>query len=249
MKELQKGQFFGNHYQKSLFEDCIITDTEYTHEKVDWHFHENPYFTYLLSGKLYEENKKEAYYLKPGNILFHNWQDAHHNKKPTEFTRGFHIELQKKWFEKHQISQQKIEGSGFLENPVIISLMNKIFLETKIEDGFSQLSIDSLLLEIFYRMENPVLLRMEKNPKWILKLKEVLLEENLNFTLEEIATKIEIHPVHLSREFSRYFGVSFGQYVRYLKLNKAILLMHTNQFTMTEMMEEQMLLVEQVMQY
>ncbi|CAM4408367.1 hypothetical protein [Flavobacterium terrigena] len=73
MNQLKKGEFYGTHYQKSTFENIIITDTEYTHSKVDWHYHENPYFTYLLEGKLFESNKKESYYLEPGNLLFHNW--------------------------------------------------------------------------------------------------------------------------------------------------------------------------------
>jgi hypothetical protein len=43
MKELKKGEYFGNHNQELRFNDIIITDTEYTHEKVDWYYHENPY--------------------------------------------------------------------------------------------------------------------------------------------------------------------------------------------------------------
>ena len=91
MNTLKPGEYYGTHYQKLAFKDIVITDTEYTHPKVDWHHHENPYFTYLLQGKLFEANKKEAYYLEPGSLLFHHWQDAHYNIKPPEFTRGFHI--------------------------------------------------------------------------------------------------------------------------------------------------------------
>lgn len=70
MNKLKTGEFYGKHYQKSAFKNLIITDTEYTHSKVDWHYHENPYFTYLLQGKIFESNKKEAYCLEPGSLLF-----------------------------------------------------------------------------------------------------------------------------------------------------------------------------------
>ncbi|MEX0274631.1 MAG: AraC family transcriptional regulator, partial [Flavobacteriaceae bacterium] len=75
MKRLREGQYFGNSNFKVSFDGISITDTEYTHDYVDWHGHENPYFTFLLQGKLIEENKKETYCLSQGSLLFHNWQD------------------------------------------------------------------------------------------------------------------------------------------------------------------------------
>ena len=67
MNKLKTGEFYGTHYQKVALENLIITDTEYTHRKVDWHYHESPYFTYLLQGKLFESNKKDSCYLESGN--------------------------------------------------------------------------------------------------------------------------------------------------------------------------------------
>src|SRR5690606_39173735 len=153
MNKLKTGEFYGTHYQKSAFENLIITDTEYTHSKVDWHYHENPYFTYLLQGKLFESNKKESYYLESGNLLFHNWQDAHYNIKPPEFTRGFHIELNENWFSNFDIQLTDFEGSINLKNPLIKNSINKIFVESKLNDQYSNLSIDTLLIEIFSKLK------------------------------------------------------------------------------------------------
>ena len=78
MHKLSKGEYFGNHYHKSQLNDLLITDKAYTHAKADWHYHENGYFTYLLQGKLFEENKKESYHLERVGLLFHNWQNTLH---------------------------------------------------------------------------------------------------------------------------------------------------------------------------
>ena len=233
MNKLKKGEFYGTHYQKSAFENLIITDTEYTHSKVDWHYHENPYFTYLLQGKLFESNKKESYYLEPGNLLFHNWQDSHYNIKPPEYTRGFHIELNNDWFSNFDIQTSSIEGSINLKSPIVKNLMNKIFIETKINDQYSNLSIESNLIEIF----NTIKRKKEKksiNPNWVNHLKELLMEEQFDYSLKNLSSKLEIHPVHLSREFNRYFGVSLSNYIRLIKLNKAFYLLASKKFTMTE---------------
>ena len=234
MNELKKGEFFGHHYKKSTFEDILITDTEYTHDRVDWHYHENPYFTYLLQGKLYEANKKEDYYLAPGSLLFHNWQDAHHNIKAPEYTRGFHVELNANWFEKHELSTKALEGSLHLKNPMLKKLLNTIFWETKIADKHSQISIDSLLLEIMTTMKHHNLIVACKKPKWVDNLNDLLLETTIDYSLTELAKLLGIHPVHLSREFHKYFGLTFGKYIRHLKLNKAVLLMTTKKYSLTE---------------
>jgi AraC-like DNA-binding protein len=233
MKKLKTGEFYGTHYQKSTFENIIITDTEYTHPKVDWHYHENPYFTYLLQGKLFESNKNESYYLKPGSLLFHNWQDAHYNIKPDEFTRGFHIELNENWFSNYDIKGIDFEGSINLKNPLIKNLMNKIFIESKINDQYSNLSIETTLIQIFDAVKETKK-RSYKRPIWVKKLQELLLEEEIDYSLKNLSSILKIHPIHLSREFSRYFGTTLGNYIRLLKLNKAFYLLASNKFSMTE---------------
>lgn len=233
MNKLKKGEFYGTHYQKAAFDNVIITDTEYTHNKVDWHSHENPYFTYLLQGKLFESNKKESYYLEPGSLLFHNWQDAHYNIKPPEFTRGFHIELNEEWFSNFDIRITDFEGSINLKNPVIKNLMNSIFVEFKVNDHYSNLCIETTLIDIFCTIKEAKAKRYN-NPTWVKKLHELLVEEQIDYSLNNLSSILGIHPIHLSREFSRYFGTSFGNYIRLTKLNKAFYLITSNKYSMTE---------------
>ncbi|BDD05243.1 helix-turn-helix transcriptional regulator [Aureibacter tunicatorum] len=235
MKRLSRGEYFGTHYNKLILDDCTITDTEYVHEKVEWHYHENPYFTYLIEGSVFEANKKQEYVLKPGSLLFHNCQEAHYNIKPPGYTRGFHIELNSSWFNMKDIDFNRFEGCIQLENPFIKGLMNKIFLESKINDTFSQLSVDALIVAIFdaFKYSGSELMSI-KNPSWLKKLNELLIEGHVEMSLTMLSEELQIHPVHLSREFSKYFGSTFGQYARQMKLNKAILLINTGKFSMTE---------------
>lgn len=234
MKELKKGQFYGSHYQKLNFDAFTITDTEYTHSKVDWHYHENPYFTYLLQGKLFEANKKEEYHLKPGALLFHNWQDAHYNCKPQEYTRGFHIELNQEWFRKYDISTSEIEGSLNLKNPLVKNLMNKIFFESKVNDRHSKISIELLILEVLNSVKNDYSIDLIKKPHWVKKLNQLFLDTEKKYSLTKLSQELNIHPVHLSRQFHKYFGITFGQYVRHLKLNKAIVMIVSKKYSLTE---------------
>lgn len=70
MKQLSKGQFYGETNFRRSVDSLTLTDTVYTHDFVDWHYHETPYFTFLLQGGLTEGYKKERKNLRPGVFCF-----------------------------------------------------------------------------------------------------------------------------------------------------------------------------------
>jgi len=226
MKELTKGEYFGRHKNFSDYNGLIITDTEYTHDKVDWHYHENIYFTFLLSGKLFEGSKKESYECLPGSLLFHNRQEAHYNIKPPGFARGFHVEIEKNSPENFFDEEINIEGSFLIENPVIKSLMRKIFIESKFADEASKISIEQSLLNIFSILKNDSHVLEKSKPVWVEKIREILHEKlddepDYNLSLKNLSTHLNLHPVYLSRSFPVYFNCTIGDYLRKIKIEKS----------------------------
>lgn len=234
MNTLRNGQFFGQTNKTLNFDGLIITDTEYTHPYVDWHYHENAYFTFLLEGNVIEGNKKEIYECSAGTLLYHHWEDPHYNIKPEGFTRGFHIEIPRKWFDDLNISKDNIEGSFNLKDPELKLLMYKIFKESKINDNASETSTHQLLLTIFNQL-SPQKILSEKKPIWVKQINELLHEScNEKLNLAELAQTINIHPTHLSRDFHKYFHCNLGDYVRKLKINKSLSIITSNEKSLTE---------------
>ena len=43
-----------------------------------------------------------------------------------------------------------------------------------------------------------------------------------SLTLDYLSETLNIHPVHLSRDFSKYFYCSLGEYIRKLKVQKSL---------------------------
>ncbi len=236
---LKTGEYFGNHYKKIVLNNCIITDTEYIHERVDWHHHQNPYFTYILRGELFEANKKESYCLESGDLVFHNWQDPHYNLKSEDYTRGFHIELNQDWFKSNDIDIQKTEGSFKIDNVYIKSLVNSLFVESKIGviDEVQKASFEFLLFDIYSSLSkaDSNLSHSRKKPIWIKKLTEIMhSNEFSDLSAKQLSKRLNVHYVHLSREFHRYFGMSFSRYSQLIKLNRSISLLMSEKHTLTE---------------
>lgn len=76
----------------------------------------------------------------------------------------------------------------------------------------------------------------KKTPSWAKELKEILQDHvDTNLSLKEISKDLNIHPAYLSREFSKYFdNLSFGDYMRKLRIEKAIELLNTSSYSLTE---------------
>lgn len=101
----------------------------------------------------------------------------------------------------------------------------------------TQQPFENQLLDIFkqyLQQEND----SKKVPKWAKELKEIIqdqIDTNLNLNLKGLSETLQVHPAYLSREFSKYFDdLSFGDYLRKLRIDKAIQLLTTTDQTLTE---------------
>ena len=61
------------------------------------------------------------------------------------------------------------------------------------------------------------------------------MDTNMSLSLQQASDELEINPAYLSREFSKYFdNLSFGDYIRKMRIEKAMLLMETTNYSLTE---------------
>lgn len=101
----------------------------------------------------------------------------------------------------------------------------------------TQQPFENQLLDVFKKF-----LKMEQDakkiPEWAKELKEIIqdqIDTNLNLSLKGISETLQVHPAYLSREFSKYFDdLSFGDYIRKLRIDKAIQLLNTTTHSLTE---------------
>lgn len=77
-----------------------------------------------------------------------------------------------------------------------------------------------------------------KIPLWAENLREIIqdqIDTNLTLSLKELSKDLDIHPAYLSRSFSKYFeNLSFGDYIRKLRIEKSIALLKENKYSLAE---------------
>ena len=234
MKCSKAGQFYGKTNETVFLDGLILNDADYLHGRVDWHYHENPYFTFLLQGSVLEGNKKVINECAAGSLLFHHWQDAHYNIGSKEVTRGFHVEIKPSWFAAFEIPANIIEGSINIADPRVKILMYNIFKETKLGGEARQLAIDALLVEAFSLLSRSTKTADKKRPAWVNKVKDALHAAPENWQLMDLAKLANIHPVHLSRDFPKYFHATLGDYIRSIKIQRALSLLPNKDLSLTD---------------
>lgn len=225
MHHLGTGQFYGQTNRLLQVGELTLTDTEYTHEQVDWHYHENAYFTFILAGQMLEGDRQRQQPCPAGTLLFHHWQEAHYNRKPPGYTRGFHIEVPPTWFASMELPPCAVQGSLHVRDPAVKNMFYQIFKEAQLHDASSAVAIESLLTAGMQHLARGTQLASAGVPSWVGQLRNLLHDApTAPWTLPALAYEAGIHPAHLSRSFPRYFSSTLGQYVRHLRVQRALTL-------------------------
>lgn len=72
-----------------------------------------------------------------------------------------------------------------------------------------------------------------KLPAWVEKIQHIIQEHYYKkLSLNELSKEAGVHPVHLSRQFPKYFKVSLHYYVSQVKIQKATQMLQENKYTL-----------------
>lgn len=233
MKILTKGKYYGEKKLELNNKGVVLSEYDYLIPKTDWHYHENPYFMYVMEGNLYDVNKKGKTTCPAGSLLLHNWNEIHYNAKESTFARGFHIEFERKWYEQKKLDVNLWEGSQRIENPEMHRLLAKIYYEFKCKDQYAALSIDLLLLQLCETSQLNQNGNFQNIPPWVSNLEEILHDDTFeNLNLQFLSDELGVHPVHISRAIPKYFSSTLGNYMRQQKIKKALPLLFNSNHTL-----------------
>ncbi|HEV8285779.1 MAG TPA: AraC family transcriptional regulator [Chitinophagaceae bacterium] len=225
MKKLSRGVYLGKNTFEHDLNGIILTTNEYEEGLCSsWHYHENTYFAMIQKGGSIERRKNETIECRPGMLLFYNFEEPHCNENYKHRSRNFSVEVEDKWYKRFDIDKRKLPGCFVVEDAIVKSLFTNIFKETIINDPYSSLGIEGLLLQIFAQVlrEKP----SKQTPPWVERIRQLIFyEEPHNLNLDYLSKQLQMHPVSLSKEFAQYFHCSFSQYTRIVKCQRALQLL------------------------
>ncbi len=97
---------------------------------------------------------------------------------------------------------------------------------------------ENLLHDVYTKFLKSKKTNKKKVPHWVKELKEIIqdqIDTQFSFDLKKISSDLSLNPSYLSREFSKYFeDMNFGDYIRKIRIDKAIQLIQTSTYSLTE---------------
>ena len=103
------------------------------------------------------------------------------------------------------------------------------------KEKHTQNPVDHIFIDVYNKFIKQRT-EQKKTPDWVKELKQIIQDQvDTNLTLTNISKSLDISPSYLSREFSKHFNsLSFGEYIRKLRIEKAIELISQNKYSLTE---------------
>lgn len=191
--------------------------------KIPNHSHEQAVFCIALKGVCRELFAGRVRHYDALTVQFLPSYQCHSLDFPLIDTRTFSLDVSGNWLERANEYSLKLENSVHCHGGLLAGLMMRLYREFRQADGASRLSIEGLALEMLAAASRDQARFSEKHaPRWLERAEELLRERYPErLTINEVATTVGVHPMHLAREFRRFKRCTIGEYVRELRITRA----------------------------
>lgn len=202
----------------------ILTETTHSPNRLlSQHCHEYPNLSLVLSGSFTECINRKSLECEPQSLIIKPAGESHSNRYGQRGVRCLVIEVLPRWIEWLHPRSKVFEVVDHIQPGALSLFALRIYKEFRRMDSVSMLAIEGLLLEIMAetsRRSTRVLRR--RPPHWLEQAKEIIHgHSSENISLGDIAKTVNIHPVHLAREFRKFYGCTLGDYLRGLRIQYA----------------------------
>ena len=182
------------------------------HTRMAPHCHDEASFCVVLGGRYEEKILGQSHDHGAGHMLFYPAGSLHSQAFRSQTTRKLIFTPKAS-----SMDYLREQGATLLDAPAvceraILPLASRIVAEVKRDDPFSGIAVEGMLLELtatFGRACRTA--SVAKLPVWLSDARDLLhAAGGTALSNVGLATQVGRHPVHLAREFRRYFGSTIG---------------------------------------
>lgn len=215
----------------------VFTETAHKpNQTLPRHYHEQANIAFILSGSFTEILDKRRFECASQSLIIKPAGEAHANQYGRGGMHCFLIEAQPQKLESLQPVANAFNRVNHVRGAMLSMLGTRIYKEMHVMDSASLLAIEGLSLELFAELSrHPDLVSERRLPRWLERAKEILhahFSETLG--LATIAKTVGVHPVHLAREFRKFYGCTPGEYLRALRIEFACRKLSTSAMALVE---------------
>ncbi|MEP7143228.1 MAG: helix-turn-helix transcriptional regulator [Ferruginibacter sp.] len=232
---LQKGSFLGNIKHLHSDKGATVSVTNYYCTDIDAsskHYHEHPNLYFILNGSSVEKKRGCEKELLAGSLQFYYAGEQHQNIRKGFPSESINLEIEYSLLSENSLTEDKINDTVKLFPSVKFAII-KILKELKTNDALSSITINMLILQIISQLKGGKF--GNASPIWIKQLHSLLNDcWNETVSLNSLSGTLGISPITISRYFPSYFKCTMGEYMRELKIDRAVELIKSTKLSLTE---------------
>jgi AraC family transcriptional regulator len=198
------------------------------------HTHGFAFITYMVRGEFKETIGSKTSECKQGSLRFLPSEEAHSNQIQ-QSASCLQIQIPNGTLKRAMDSGLRTDVGGEITSPVAAVLGARVYFEFSNADSFTPLSLECLILDALAQHSKFSTNARRYVPSWLKRVRECLESiEAIDFSLDQIAAIAGVHPVHLCREFHRYYGCTTGEFTRQIRVRHACDLLQRSEQTLAE---------------
>ncbi len=223
-KFLPEGRYFGCCNVARKAGALVLSECSYAPGlHIPRHVHENAYFIFALNGGQEESFGTDHRTYTPGTLAFHPAGEAHGEKLGSKGMRCLHVEFGSQWVERHEEVSRVLGDASHFQGGRLSWLAHRVHREFCCMDDVAPAAIEGLVLEI---LADASRLRRQEfpggRPRWLVQARELIHARFAEpLSVSDIAAAVDIHPVHLSRQFLRHYHCTVADYIRQMRVASA----------------------------
>jgi AraC family transcriptional regulator len=223
-EKLSNGHYYGQVVKRGELTGLILTETLYPPRAVvPSHSHNSAYFCVVLDGaysEAYEHHSREC---RAMTLAFHPPEETHSERFHNQTVRSFNVEIEPWYMRRVRQYCSILDTPAAFQGGSMAWLGIRLYSEFKVGDNVSPLAMEGLALEIIATGSRSWTHTASGGQSpWMRKAME-LLEARFteSLTIGEIAAAVDVHPVHLAREFRKHHQCTIGDFIRRMRVEFA----------------------------
>lgn len=233
MLNLAKGEYSGAVSKSFAAEGLLIALTDYHGDKLHspLHSHENTHLSFSLTGEMVVGRKRHTgIQIANEKFSYVCSGEQHQISLSSQKGKNINVELEPAFLNRYDLDENQLEKLITLPGTSLV--MMRLFHELNFQGPAFDDNIHFLVLSM---LQDQQAISKHNPPAWAGIVRELLCDSwDKELSLNEIAKIAGVHPVTISKHFSRYFACNLGEYRRRLKLEKALALMASTNIPLTE---------------
>ena len=180
------------------------------------HAHEKACFVWVQSGAYAEAFGARVFQLRARQVLFRPAGEKHSDQFSSIETSCVIIEVSETWLNIVRACGRLRTDPFVSVSPQMSRLAADLYVQAQQDDAAAPLALEGLSYALGAELiRESVGKEGHYPPSWLRRLRQKLSENPCaGFGLGDLASSAGVHPVHLSRQFRRYYGEPLWEFVR-----------------------------------